>query len=127
MSGTFENIDVPPTLVSFAVSTASSDKVISPEFKTTNSSVILVSPIYDKNHLPDFNSIRQCFEKVESLIASGRAKSVWAVSFGGVSEAICKMSFGNKIGFKFTSELTSEQLFQPCYGSFVIELNGIPS
>ena len=124
MSGTFENIDVPPTLVSFAVSTASSKNIVSPEFKSADSSVILVSPTYDKNELPDFNTIRASFEKVEELIASGRAKSVWAVSFGGVSEAICKMSLGNKIGFKFNTNLSSEQLFQPCYGSFVVELTG---
>jgi len=125
MSGTFENIDVPPTLVSFAVSTAKSNKVISPEFKTATSSVILITPTYDKNGLPDFDSIRKSFEQVEELIQNGRAKSVWAVSFGGISEAISKMAFGNKIGFSFTTDLTSEQLFKPCYGSFVVEFDGL--
>lgn len=122
MSGTFENIDVPPTLVSFAVSTSTSEKIVSPEFKNIDSDVILISPSYDKNSLPDFESIRNCFDRVEYLISTGKAKSVWAVSLGGVSEAISKMAFGNKIGFKFTEILSPEVLFNACYGSFVIEL-----
>lgn len=122
MSGTFENIDVPPTLVSFAVSTSSSDKVVSPEFKKAGSDVILITPKYDKNMLPDFDSIKKCFDKVENLISEKKAKSVWALTTGGVSEAIAKMSFGNKIGFRFTDELSNTELFKPCYGAFVIEL-----
>lgn len=122
MSGTFEKIDVPPTLVSFAVSATKTRTVTSPEFKRTASTVILVAPTYDKNKLPDFESVRECFGYVEALINCGRAKSVWAVSNGGISEAIFKMSFGNKIGFEFTANLSSEQLFSPCAGSFVIEL-----
>lgn len=122
MSGTFENIDVPPTLVSFAVSTTTSDNVVSPEFKKAGNNVILIKPEYDKNNLPNFESVRQCYEKVEQLIKSKKAISVWAVSFGGISEAIAKMSFGNKIGFKFTKSLTPYELFKPCYGAFVIEI-----
>lgn len=126
MSGSFEKIDVPPTLVSFAVSTATSKSIVSPEFKTLGSKVIHISPTYDTNGLPDFKSVRECFTKVENLISNGQAKAVWAVQFGGVAEAIIKMSFGNKIGFKFTSNLSTAVLFQPCYGSFIIELeNGI--
>lgn len=122
MSGTFENIDVPPTLVSFAVSTSSSENIISPEFKEAGSPVILIKPEYDKNMLPDFNSIKACFEKVEKLIAEKKAKSVWTLSSGGVSEAIAKMSFGNKIGFTFTENLSDAELFGYYYGAFVIEL-----
>lgn len=122
MSGTFENIDVPPTLVSFAVSTTNSDNVVSPEFKKAGNNVILIKPKYDKNNLPDFDSIKECYSKVEELIKSKKAISAWAVSFGGVSEAIAKMSFGNKIGFKFSDTLSAHELFKPCYGAFVIEL-----
>ncbi len=124
MSGTFENIDVPPTLVSFAVSTASSHKIISPEFKIAGNSVILITPKYDENGLPDFESVRRCFDKVENLIASDRAKAIWTVASGGVSEGIAKMCFGNKLGFKFTKKLSKSQLFEPCYGSFIVEING---
>ncbi len=122
MSGTFEEIDVPPTLVSFAVSTAKTNNIISQEFKKSGSNVILIKPQYDQNHVVDFNSLKSVFKKVEKLIADGKVLSCWALSYGGISEAIAKMSFGNKIGFKFTETLTPEDLYRPCYGSFVIEL-----
>ena len=124
MSGTFENIDVPPTLVSFAINTASAKKVISPEFKSENSNVILVSPEYDDNDLPVFDSVKSVFTQVEDMIQSGRAKAVWAVSNGGVAEGIAKMCFGNRIGFKFAKKLSESELFTPCYGAFIIELEG---
>ncbi len=126
MSGTFENIDVPATLVSFAVSTADSGNIISPEFKKAGNKVILITPEYDENNLPVFSSIKECFERVEKLIADKQALSVWAVSFGGVAEAVAKMSLGNRIGFKFEKKLSDDQLFYSKYGSFVIELNGDP-
>ncbi len=124
MSGTFENIDVPPTLVSFAVSTAKADKIVSTEFKSAGNPVILITPAYDENGLPVFDSIKACFDKVEKLIADGRANAIWTNGYGGVAEGIAKMCFGNKIGFEFLTQLSGEQLFQPCYGSFIIELNG---
>ncbi|MBQ8686996.1 MAG: phosphoribosylformylglycinamidine synthase, partial [Ruminococcus sp.] len=122
MSGTFENIDVPPTLVSFAVSTAKADKVVSTEFKKAGSTVIQIRPQYDENGLPVFESIRACFDRLEKIIADGRAAAVWAVDFGGVAEGIAKMAFGNRIGFAFSKKLSAEELFQPCAGAFVIEL-----
>ena len=124
MSGTFENIDVPPTLVSFAVSTAKADKIVSTEFKDGNSEVILITPVYDENGLPVFESIRACFDKVEKLIADGRVNAAWTLGYGGVAEGIAKMCFGNKLGFEFTSRLSGKQLFKPCYGGFIIELIG---
>ena len=124
MSGTFEQIDVPPTLVSFAVSTAKVDKVISTEFKSADSQVIMITPEYDANGLPDFNSIKTVFDEVEEIIADGRAKAVWTIGYGGVAEGIAKMCFGNKLGFEFTSKLSAQQLFKPCYGAFIIELDG---
>ena len=124
MSGTFEQIDVPPTLVSFAVSTAKADKVISTEFKSADSQVIMITPEYDANGLPDFNSIKAVFDEVEEIIADGRAKAVWTIGYGGVAEGIAKMCFGNKLGFELTSKLSAQQLFKPCYGAFIIELDG---
>ncbi len=124
MSGTFEDIDVPPTLVSFAVSTADSSKIVSPEFKTPGNSVILITPKYDENGLPDFDSVKRAFEKVEALVESGRANAVWTTAGAGVAEGIAKMCFGNKLGFRFTKKLSEEQLFAPCYGSFIVEVNG---
>lgn len=122
MSGTFEEIDVPPTLVSFAVSTSNTDNIVSQEFKKSGSKVILIKPEYDENNVVNFNSLKRVFKRVEKLIAENKVLSCWAVSFGGVSEAVSKMAFGNKIGFKFTDKLTAQELFRPCYGSFVIEL-----
>ena len=123
MSGTFENIDVPPTLVSFAVSTAHSPKIVSPEFKKVGSKVILITPEYDENHLPNFDSIKSCFDKVERLISEGKAHAVWAISTGGVAEALSKMALGNKIGFKFSQKLDEKTLFSPIYGSFIVEID----
>lgn len=123
MSGTFEQIDVPPTLVSFAVSTANAEKIVSTEFKSVDSQVIMITPEYDENSLPIFESIKKCFDKVEEIISSGRANAIWTIGYGSAAEGIAKMCFGNKIGFEFTSSLTPQQLFKPCYGSFIIELN----
>ncbi len=127
MSGTFENIDVPPTLVSFAVSTAQADKVISTEFKNAGDSVIFIAPEYDSDGLPVFESVRKCFDKVEKIISDGRAKAVWTIGYGGVAEGITKMCFGNRLGFEFSERLDSVKLFRPCYGAFIIELDGEPS
>jgi phosphoribosylformylglycinamidine synthase len=127
MSGTFENIDVPPTLVSFAVSTADSRKVCSPEFKSANDSVIYLAPTYDENELPNFDSVKATFDKVEELIQSGRAKAVWTITSNGIAEGVFKMCLGNHIGFKFTKALSDSELFNPCYGAFLVELNGEPT
>jgi phosphoribosylformylglycinamidine synthase len=124
MSGTFEDIDVPPTLVSFAVSTATADTVVSTEFKKAGSTVIQIRPQYDENGLPVFESIRSCFDQVEQIVAEGRAAAIWAVDFGGVAEGIAKMAFGNNIGFAFAKKLSPDVLFQPCAGAFLIALTG---
>ncbi len=122
MSGTFEDIDVPPTLVSFAVSTAKSDKIISAEFKLPCSGIYYIAPKYDENMMPDFESVKKVFKTVEKAIADGKALSVWAVT-GGVAEGIFKMSLGNRIGAKLCS-ITDKELFGVCGGAFVIEANG---
>lgn len=124
MSGTFENIDVPPTLVSFAVSTAKADKIVSTEFKKSDSKVIYIAPDYDENGLPVFDSVKAVFDKVEEVISAGRAGAVWTVGYGGIAEGIAKMCFGNKLGFEFTSRISADKLFKPCYASFIIELTG---
>ena len=123
MSGTFEHIDVPPTLVSFAVSVAKADKIISGEFKLPYSKIYYISPAYDENKLPDFDSVKFVFDVVEKAIADGKALSVWSVASGGIAEGIFKMSLGNRIGAKL-KDLDDEALFTPCYGGFIIEANG---
>ena len=126
MSGTFENIDVPATLVSFAVSTANSGDVLSPEFKSAGNNVIYIEPEHDENDLPKWDSIRDVFDRVQKLIAEKAAISVWAVGFGGVAEAVAKMSMGNRIGMRFEKSLSERTLFYPKYGAFIIELDGDP-
>ena len=124
MSGSFEDIDVPPTLVSFAVSLADSRKVVSPEFKYVSSPVVLLLPKYNEDGTPDFNSVKEVFSKVERLIDSKEAVAVWTLGFGGVAEAVTKMAFGNGIGFQFTRDVEKTQLFNPVYGGFLVELDG---
>lgn len=122
MSGSFEELDVPPTLVSFAVSLAKADKVVSPEFKLAGRKIALLLPKYDSNGLPDFESVKEVFDRVELLIEKGWVSSCAALTSGGLCEALCKMSFGNEIGVKLTEKLDSTLFFNPVYGGFVIEL-----
>lgn len=124
MSGTFEDIDVPPTLVSFAVSTANGNNVISPEFKTAGNKVYLITPEYDENGLPDYESVLNVFDKVEYKILNKKIVSAWALSFGGVAEAVVKMAIGNATGFRLTKQLDNETLFNGIYGGFVVEATG---
>ena len=123
MSGTFEHIDVPPTLVSFAVSTAKADRVISAEFKLPFSKLYYICPKYDENNLPDFDSVKAVYDVVEKAVADKKALSVWVITGGGIAEGIFKMSLGNHVGAKL-EELDDGALFDPCYGSFIIEADG---
>ncbi len=122
MSGTFENIDVPPTLVSFAVTTEKNENIVSPEFKAADHKVVWIKPDYDKNGLPVTESLVDCFKKVTELIHSKKAVSVYTPCFGGVAEAIMKMSMGNGIGFAFDDAVTMADIFGYSYGSFIVEL-----
>ena len=121
MSGTFEHIDVPPTLVSFAVSTAKAPDVISAEFKAAGRKIGYIAPKYDENGLPVFDSVEEVFRTVEKLIKDKKAVSIWSIAHGGVAEGIFKMSLGNQIGAKL-DKLTDEELFTPVYGAFIMEL-----
>ena len=121
MSGTFENIDVPPTLIAFAVSTAKADKVVSAEWKKAGNTVYVIKPDYNSHGQPDYQSVRNTFAVVEKLIQEGKAASVWALSFGGVAEGILKCSLGNQIGIRLAEGTDLNSLFDKCYGGFMIE------
>ena len=123
MSGTFENISVPPTLVSFAVATGHTADAVSPEFKKAGHRVILVKPVYGPFGIPDTGSEKKVLAFAEELLHSGRAVSAWTCGYGGIAEAVLKMSFGNGIGFRFASEDIPE-LSAFLYGSFILELSG---
>ena len=121
MSGSFENIDVPPTLVSFAVTTDSVDSIISPEFKKAGSKVYLVKPQYDKNGLPVADSLKEIFARVTTLMREGKVLSCYTPTYGGIAEAILKMAMGNGIGFAYSSELSVNDIFGYNYGAFILE------
>lgn len=121
MSGTFEDIDVPPTLVSFAVSLADSRKIISPEFKGASHKLALILPKYN-NGVPDFESVKAVFKKVEQLIENEKVYSCWALTSGGLCEGLVKMSLGNRIGAKLTAKIDKELMYNPVYGGFILEL-----
>ncbi len=121
MSGSFENIDVPPTLVSFAVTTDKLDKVVSPEFKKVDSTVVLLKAKKTENGLIDSKDLIENFRLIEKLNDSGKILSMYTVTYGGVAEAVMKMAFGNGIGFEF-NDIDLENVFGYNYGAFVIEL-----
>ncbi|MBR5154865.1 MAG: phosphoribosylformylglycinamidine synthase [Clostridia bacterium] len=122
MSGTFENIDVPPTLVSFAVTTEKNENIISPEFKKADHKVVWIRPEIDKNGLPATESLLDVFKKVTDLIHSKKAVAAYTPTYGGVAEAIMKMTMGNGIGFTFDDAITMDDIFAYSYGSFILEL-----
>ncbi|MGL5715071.1 MAG: phosphoribosylformylglycinamidine synthase [Paraclostridium sp.] len=123
MSGTFKDIDVPPTLVSFAVDTVDAKHVLSPEFKNASSTVIMLSTNVLENNVLDFGELKKNLSKITELIREGKVLSAYSVGYGGVCEAISKMSFGNKIGFRFNNESIDEaKLFNSSYGSIILEL-----
>ena len=122
MSGSFENIDVPPTLVSFAVTTDKVDNIISPEFKSAGHTVVILKPEYDENGLPKVESELELFDVVNDLITSGKAVAAYTPTYGGVAEAVMKMTFGNRVGFVYNDALSMEDIFGYNYGAFILEL-----
>ncbi len=122
MSGSFEDLDVPPTLVSFAVTTGKLSDVISPEFKGAGHKVVLVKPQYDKNNLPVTESLIDTYNAVTKLIREGKVLSAYTPTYGGVAEGVMKMAFGNSIGFEYDSAVSSNDIFGYNYGAFVLEL-----
>ena len=121
MSGSFEDIDVPPTLVSFAVTTQKTGDIISGEFKRAGSRVALVAPEYDENGLPVTGSLIDVYNKLNELKKSGKISSCYTLGSGGIAEAVFKMCIGNGLGFTYDLGLTLGELFGCGYGSFVIE------
>lgn len=120
MSGTFENISVPPTLVSFAVTTGKVGDVVSPEFKAAGHKVYLLAP-ETKNGLPDPKSQIALFNRVTELMRAGKIVAAYAVSHGGVAEAVYKMAIGNGFGFDYEKSVGNDVIFGYNYGAFAVE------
>ena len=122
MSGSFENLDVPPTLVSFAVTTGKTSDVVSPEFKAAGHTVCLLAPQLDENGLPVTDSLIENFNTVTELLRSGKAVAAYTPGMGGVAEAVMKMGFGNGLGIAIDENVSMDTLFGYNYGSFVLEM-----
>ncbi len=122
MSGSFEDIDVPPTLVSFAVTTGNVKDVISPEFKAAGNKVVIITPEYDQSGLPITKSLTDIYNTVSALVKEGKVLSAYTPTFGGVMEAIYKMCIGNNIGFEFKNGISLNDIFGYKYGAFILEL-----
>ena len=122
MSGSFEDIDVPPTLVSFAVTMAKTSDIVSGEFKAPNHQVRFIKTEYDENGLPVTESLLRNFDIVKELVNKGIVAACYTPCYGGVAEAVIKMALGNKIGFRFASGSKETEIFAHAYGSFVLEL-----
>lgn len=126
MSGSFETEDgtihVPPTLIAFGITPVKADKVISPELKWEGDRLYLVkhTPLADK--MPDTEQLKRNWNNIREKIEDGTIVAGWAVGFGGVAEALCKMSFGNAFGFDVN--LSEDELFNLSYGSIVVETDG---
>ncbi len=122
MSGSFEKLDVPPTLVSFAVTTQKTSDIVSPEFKAAGHPVVRLAADTDENGLPVIPSLLKVFEQVTALLRSGKAVSCYTPGMGGDAEAVMKMAFGNSIGFRFADSCNVKKLFSYDHGAFILEL-----
>ncbi len=121
MSGSFEDLDVPPTLVSFAVTTEKVQNIISPEFKKAGNKVVVLTPDFDENNLPVASSLLSLFDKVTELMRSGKVVSCYTPGMGGIAEAVLKMCIGNGLGFRFADGVDNG-IFGYDYCAFLLEV-----
>ena len=122
MSGSFEKLDVPPTLVSFAVTTDIIPHIISNDLKKAGHKLAVISPEYDEEGLPTAESLLSNFAKITELIRKGIIVSCSTPGYGGIAECIFKSAIGNRIGVKFSDAVTLQRLFEYSYGSFIAEV-----
>ncbi|MDT8902822.1 phosphoribosylformylglycinamidine synthase [Anaeroselena agilis] len=124
MSGTFMDLNVPPTLVAFALCPVDVRRAVSQEFKRAGSAVVLIAAPRDGDELPDFAALKANFAKIHELITAGRVLASHTVKAGGVAAAVSKMAFGNHIGFAFAADVKADELFAADYGAVILELPG---
>ena len=124
MSGSFNDLDVPPTLVSFALGMTSAKRTLSAAFTKSNSTVVLVPVPYHKkrSHMPKWNKLRAMYENVYHMICAGDVLSASVVHEGGAAASVIKSCFGNGLGFTFEESVTDTELFAPLSGSLILEL-----
>ena len=124
MSGSFEQMDVPPTLVSFAVTTAKVQDIVPNHFKKAGNRVYFLKPEYDENGLPRPESLIRLFGTVHSLLSSGKAVTAYTPGYGGAAEAVMKMCFGEGLGFEYADSVSMEDIYAYRYVSFILECTG---
>ncbi|MCR5468534.1 MAG: phosphoribosylformylglycinamidine synthase [Lachnospiraceae bacterium] len=122
MSGTFNDIDVPPTLVSFAVDVAKEKDIITPELKNKGDALMLFSIERDENLLPDYDQVMKLYDVIHVLTGNGAIISAYALDGYGLAAALAKMAFGNKLGVTVDDEVNSDILFKPGFGNIVAEI-----
>ena len=123
MSGTFEHINVPPTLVSFAVDTVDAEYVVSQEFKKAGSVLAVIKTPTLESGIPDFDILKKNLDKIRELTQAKKVLASYALGYGGLGEAIAKMAFGNKIGFEVAKDVDTDKLFDPAYGNIALEMD----
>lgn len=121
MSGTFENLTVPPTLVSFAIAPEHTDHIVSPEFKTAGDAVLLFDLPRDGEGMPDFDIFKQHCDFLHQAVVDGKVKAMHAVGQGGIAAAVAQMAFGNGIGFDIDADFAVQELFNLRYGALLVE------
>ncbi len=123
MSGSFEKLDVPPTLVSFAVTTGETSEVITNDAKAAGHKLICICPKYGEDDLPVAESLIETFNKVTALMREGKVYSAYTPTYGGIAEAVYKMCIGNGLGFEFDASMCNNAIFDYCYGAFLLEVD----
>jgi len=122
MSGTFNDIDVPPTLVSFAVDIAKEKDIITPELKAVGDQLVLFTIKKDEFDLPDYAQVMKLYDTIHALIQAGVIVSAYALDGKGLVAAVSKMAFGNKLGVTVNEDVSKETLFAPGFGNIVAEV-----
>ncbi|MDW7668801.1 MAG: phosphoribosylformylglycinamidine synthase, partial [Bacillota bacterium] len=125
MSGTFKDLNVPPTLISFAVCLSKVDNIISPELKKTGSKIVKISIKKSKDLTPNYEDMKTKYEEIHKLIINKKIISSSAIGYGGLAGSISKMCLGNKLGFKFVENYNLENIFVPTYGDIILEVEDL--
>ena len=123
MSGSFNEIDVPPTLVSFAVDIAKEKDIITPEFKKAGNPIVWFKIAKDEYDLPDYAQMMDLYEKIHSLIGNGAICSAYALDGKGMAAAVSKMAFGNALGVAMSEKISADEMFEPGFGQLIAEVS----
>ena len=122
MSGTFNDIDVPPTLVSFAVDVAKEKDIITPEFKAAGNKIVKFEIVRDQYEKPVYEEVMKLYDKIHDMIQNGVIISAYALESKGIIPAVSKMAFGNNIGVSISGRIPGADLFAPSFGDIIAEI-----